>query len=121
MSIVTPAHVEQRLITLSKEYDEAHAQLEAAEMTYASAKSLWEINSARVRLSLQAKSLEAGRKMTTGERDDEALVRCQDELLALNNADAVVRASRANAVRIRTQIDITRSVGTSVRAAMDLS
>jgi len=119
--IITPADVEAKLISLSREYDEAHASLEQAELTYANAKSLWEINSARMRLSIAARALDSGRKITVQERDDEALLRCQDELSALNNAEAVVRASRANTQRLRTQIDIARSVGTSVRAAMDMS
>jgi hypothetical protein len=36
-------------------------------------------------------------------------------------AEAVVRAARSNASRIRTQVDIARSVGTSVRTSMELS
>ena len=120
MSVITPAQVEQKLVQLSREYDEAHKDLEEAEMGYASAKSLWEINSARARLGIAARALENGRKITVQERDDEALVRCQDELVALNNSEAIVRAARANAQRLRTQIDIARSVGTAVRAALEL-
>lgn len=121
MTVVTPAQVEKRLIDLGNEYDEAHKALENSEMKYASAKTLWEVNSARCRLGIRAKALESGRKMTVQEIDDEAVVRCQDELLALNTAEAIVRSARANSNRIRTQIDIARSVGTSVRAAMDLT
>jgi hypothetical protein len=121
MNVVTPAQVEQKLIQLSREYDEAHDMLDKAEVQFANAKSLWEINSARVRLSIQAKALDVGRKITVQERDDEALVRCQDELMAMNTSEAVVRSARANAIRLRTQIDIARSVGTSVRSAMELT
>lgn len=120
-AIVTPAQVEQRLLTLSREYDASHKELEEAELKYANAKSLWEINSARVRLSIRAKAIDAGRKLTVQEIDDEAMVRCQDELMALNTCEAIVKAARANATRVRTQIDIARSVGTSVRAALDLA
>ena len=120
MNVVTPAQVEQKLIQLAREYDEAHEQLVEAEMAYSSAKSLWEINSARARLGIVARALENGRKVTVQERDDEALVRCQDELIALNTAEAIVRSARANAQRLRTQIDIARSVGTAVRAALEL-
>ena len=120
-NIITPAQVENRLLQLSREYDDAHKELEQAEIGYANAKSLWEITSARTRLSIQAKALDSGKRITVQERDDEAVVRCQHELMAVNISEAKVRAARANANRLRTQIDIARSVGTSVRAAMDLA
>jgi hypothetical protein len=44
----------------------------------------------------------------------------RDELTALNAAEGIVKAARANSSRIRVQIDIARSVGASVRAAMDV-
>ena len=119
--VITPSDVENKLIALSKEYDEAHVQLEQAEISYANAKSLWEINSARARLTIVSRALDSGRKITVQERDDEALLRCQEELMALNTADAVVKAARANATRLRTQIDIARSVGTAVRAALEMT
>lgn len=119
--VITPSDVENKLIALSKEYDEAHSQLEQAEIGYANAKSLWEINSARARLTIVSRALDSGRKITVQERDDEALLRCQEELMALNTADAVVKAARANATRLRTQIDIARSVGTAVRAALEMT
>jgi hypothetical protein len=36
-------------------------------------------------------------------------------------SEAVVKATRANMQRIKTQIDIARSVGTSVRSSMEIS
>jgi hypothetical protein len=33
--------------------------------------------------------------------------------------EAMVKASRANAARLKTQVDIARSIGTSVRTSMD--
>jgi hypothetical protein len=38
----------------------------------------------------------------------------------LNSAEATVKAARANAQRIRTQVDIARSIGTSVRASLEM-
>lgn len=119
--LVTPADVEQRLRELGREYDAAHAQLDAAERGYADAKSAWDIQSAKTRLAVVARAADSGRKITVQERDDEAMIRCQDEYLAFNTADAIVRIARANTTRLRVQIDIARSVGTSVRAAMDLT
>ena len=43
------------------------------------------------------------------------------ERLVMATAEAIVRAARSNASRIRTQVDIARSVGTSVRTSMELS
>lgn len=119
-NVITPAQVEQKLVQLSREYDEAHAQLENAEMQYADAKSMYEIDIARARMAIGQRALEAGRKVTVQEKEDEALIQCAYVYTAHNTAEALVRAARANATRLRTQIDIARSVGTAVRAALDL-
>jgi len=50
-----------------------------------------------------------------------ALVSAEDLHLQMSIAEAMVRAARSNAARIRTQVDIARSVGTSVRTSMELS
>jgi len=39
----------------------------------------------------------------------------------VNTAEATVKSARANATRIRTQVDIARSVGTSVRTEYSVS
>lgn len=120
MSVFTPADVEAKLVALSREYDEAHRDLDAAEVEYANAEALWLVNSARCRLRIRALALESGRKVTVQEVEDESTVTCADELTRQNLSLAVVRVARANASRLRTQIDVARSVGTAVRAAMDL-
>lgn len=119
--LVTPADVEAKLISLSKELDEAHDKLDQAETGYAIAKGTWDIDSAKMRLSVQAKAGEAGKKVTIQAIEDEALVRCQDQYLAFLAADAMKQVARANSTRIRVQIDIARSVGTAVRAAMEMT
>jgi hypothetical protein len=119
-TIVTPADVEQRLRELGREYDEAHAKLEQIEHLYADAKGTWDVQSAKTRLAVRARAGDSGKKMTVQEIEDEALVRNQDEYLAFLSADALKNVARANTNRLRVQIDIARSVGTSVRAAMDL-
>jgi len=120
VNVITPAQVEQKLVQLSHEYDDAHDQLESAEMLYAEAKSTYEINIAKARMSIGQRALNAGRKVTVQEKEDEALIECHAEYTAHNASEAVVRAARANATRLRTQIDIARSVGTAVRAALEL-
>lgn len=119
-TIVTPADVEQRLRELGREYDEAHAKLEQIEHLYADAKGTWDVQSAKTRLAVRARAGDSGKKMTVQEIEDEALVRNQDEYLAFLSADALKNVARANTNRLRVQIDIARSVGTSVRAALEL-
>ena len=119
--VVTPAEVEAKLISQSRELQEAHDKLEAAEISYGQSKPEWDLQSAKTRLAVRARANESGRKMTVQEIDDEALIRCELEYIAFCSADAMVRVARANVSRIKVQIDIARSVGTAVRAAMDIS
>ena len=118
--VVTPAQVEQKLIQLSRELDEAHEQLEASEYRSVKAETDYEIGIAEQRMRIGQRALEAGRKVTVQEKEDEALVFCADLYTENNFAGASVRVARANARRLSIQIDITRSVGTAVRAALDL-
>ena len=112
--MVTPQGIENRLMALSKEVDESHQFLESAEHGYHKAKTNYEIAVAKARLSF------AGEKFRVQDVQDQALLICEAEYRALNNAEAVVKAARANATRIRTQVDIARSVGTSVRASLEI-
>lgn len=112
--MVTPAAIENKLLSLSKEVDEAHRYLDNAEMMYHNAKSEYEIAMARARLSFGAS------KMRVQDIQDRALTQCSDKYSALNTAEATVKAARANSQRIRTQVDIARSIGTSVRASLEI-
>jgi hypothetical protein len=58
--------------------------------------------------------------MTVAMREDQALF--DNEALHLNIAglEAQVKAIRANANRLKTQVDITRSISSSLKASMDL-
>jgi hypothetical protein len=118
--LVTPADVENKLISLSKELDEAHAKLETAETDYGKTKPEWDLEVAKTRFSVRARANESGRKMTVQEIEDEALILCELQYVAFCAADAMVRVARSNVNRIKVQIDIARSVGTAVRAAMDM-
>ena len=113
--ILTPANVERRLMTLSRELDEATDALIVSEEAYHSAKTAFEIALARTRISLGREA-----KMTVQHKEDLALVACQAEAEDLTAAETVVKSARANIARIRTQIDIARSLGTSVRTAFDV-
>jgi len=119
--IVTPAMVEQKLRGLSKEVDEAHKSLIEIESVYHNVKAEYEISMARARITLAMKSSPTGKNYTVGEREDMALIENADLHKDLAIAQAKVLASRANTNRLKTQVEIARSVGTSVRTSMDLT
>lgn len=119
--VMTPAEVEMKLISLSRELEDAHGKLETAETDYGKAKPEWDLEVAKTRFSVRARANEAGRKMTVQEIEDEALILCELQYVAFCAADAMVRVARANVSRIKVQIDIARSVGTAVRAAMEMA
>jgi hypothetical protein len=118
--IITPQMVENHLRKLSKEIDEAHTELQEAETHYLSCKAQYEIALARTRLDLARRSSPSGKNYTVGEREDMAIIENDSLHLQLASAEAIVKGARANAQRIRTQVDIARSVGTSVRTSMDI-
>ena len=120
MSIVTPMQVEARLKDLSKLIDQAHDDLVLAETDYHKNKADYEIAMARSRLDLAGKSKSTGGNYTVGEREDLALSINADLHRLIANTEAIVKANRANVARLRVQVDIARSIGTSVRTGMEL-
>ena len=112
---VTPEDVEKKLRQLSKTVDEAQENLSNCELEYYQAKTEFEIALAKSRLILLTQGVK-----TVGEREDRALVINEELAQRLAIAEAKVRAARGNSQRVREQVDIARSIGTSVRAAMDL-
>ena len=119
--IITPAMVEQKLRGLSKEVDEAHKVLVEVETIYHSVKADYEIAMAKSRIILATKSSPTGKNYTVGEREDLALVQNEELHKDLAIIQAKILASRANTNRLKMQVDIARSVGTSVRTSMDLT
>ena len=118
--VLTPQMVENRLKELSREIDDSHSQLVEAESHYLSIKAHYEIALAKSRLSRANRSAPNGKNYTVGEREDIAIVENEELHLRMASAEALVRGARANAQRIRTQVDIARSIGTSVRTSMDV-
>ena len=112
---ITPVRIENRLYELSKEIDAVHEQLSKAEMDYHKAKTAFELAIARARIETGT----TNQKMRVQDVADNALLQCADEFNNLQITDAMVKAARANAQRVRTQVDIARSIGTSVRASME--
>ena len=113
--MVTPQKIEERLVALSKDVDEAQTFLESAEKEYHEAKTEYELGMAKARMALSG----AG-KLRVQDVQDAALIQNAEAYIRVNNAEATVKAARGNATRIRTQVDIARSVGTSVRSSLEL-
>jgi outer membrane protein TolC len=113
--MITPQTVETRLHELGTEIDQAHEDLVKAEKFYHSAKAVFEIAIARARIKIGTSNM----KLRVGDVADKALLECESEWVDLQTAEAMVKAARANSNRVRTQVDIARSIGTSVRASME--
>ena len=118
--VVTPAQIEARLYALSKEIDESHAELVDAEAAYNRIKGDYEIAMARSRMTYASKTSATGKNYTVQERDDLALLDNEKLHTQIGFAEAAVKAARANATRIKTQVEIARSIGTSVRTSMEI-
>jgi hypothetical protein len=114
--MITPAQVEKRLFELSKEMDDAHEALVRAENKYADLKSTYEIAMAKSRM----RNSHPDMKMTVVMRDDQALIDNEVHHEQLIITEAIVKANRANVARIRTQVDIARSISSSIKATLEL-
>ena len=111
--VLTPAQVEKRLLDLYRALDTSQDDLATAEMDYHTQKAECEVALAGSRLRFRDSK-------RVQEIEDKATIACQEQLFQLAIAEAKAKAARANANKLRTQVDIVRSIGTSVRAALDL-
>jgi hypothetical protein len=118
--VATPADIERRLVSLSKLIDEAHSELIEVESHYNSMKAEYEIAMARSRMLYATKSSPTGKNYTVTERDDMALLENEQLHMKMAMIEATVKSSRGNMARLKTQVDIARSVGSSVRASMEV-
>ena len=114
---ITPSQVEGRLYELSMLLDEAHDQLVEDEQRFHTLTADYEIGLAKTRI----KYAQADMKMTVAQREDYALVENEAVYRALSVAEASVKASRSNMNRLKTQVDIARSIAVSVRASMEIA
>lgn len=116
----SPMAIEQRLINLSKELDDADKFCAEAEMQFHVGKAEMEVLAARKRMQVATEFADRGIKATVQEKEDAALLEMSDEYVAVARSEATVRAARANVYRVKTQIDITRSVSALQRANMEV-
>ena len=114
--MITPQQVEQRLYQLSKEVDEIQNELIVAEEIYTTIKAKYEIAMARSRMNKSHPDF----KLTVVQREDQALLDNADLHMEVAISEAKVKAARANAAKIKTQVDIARSISVSVRSSMEL-
>jgi ABC-type uncharacterized transport system YnjBCD substrate-binding protein len=119
--IITPAAVEQRLFKLSLEIDKAQVELDKAEEQYVMTKAKYEISVAKARIALASVVGSNNKLLSATEKEDKALIANEDMHLLIASAEILVKAARANVARIKTQVDITRSIGSSVRSSMEVS
>lgn len=117
--IVTPQQLERRLIQLGKELDEAQKFLDESDLAFHVAKAELEILAAKKRQEIAAKFADRGIKATVQEKEDAALLAMADEYVALARAEAVAKAAKGNVARVRTHVDISRSLSASVRSNME--
>jgi hypothetical protein len=116
-NVITPAEVERRMVDLSESLDAATTEWEQADFDHRVAKNNFELQMARTRLELHS----SGRKLTAQQREDEALLACEELYAILGYAETRQRACRARIDLLRSQADLLRSLGTSVRTAMDFT
>ena len=115
-TIVTPAQIEKRLYDLSKAVDGAHEFLAEAESEYQEIKAEFEIAMAKSRI----KNSHPDMKMTVALGEATALVENADRRRELAKTEAKVKAAKENSNRLRTQVDIARSISVSVRTSMEI-
>jgi hypothetical protein len=118
--IATPADVERQLVHLSKQIDEVHLELIEVESQYSSLKAQYEIALAITRMSYATKSSPTGKNYTVTEREDMALLENKELHLQMAATEALIKSTRGNMARLKTQVDIARSVGSSVRASFEV-
>lgn len=118
--VMTPAEVERQLIRLSKEIDEAHSELLEVESHYNSMKAQYEIAIAKSRMMYSTKSSPAGKNYTVQQIEALALIDNEELHLRMSIKETLVKGARSNMSRIKVKVDIARSVGSSVRASMEV-
>ena len=117
--IITPAQVEKRLFQLSLEIDSAQEELNKAEEQYVNTKAKYEIALAKSRIKQSGAKNSEGKSYTATEKEDLSLIENEDLHLLVASTEILVKAMRANVARLKTQVDIARSIGSSVRSSME--
>lgn len=115
---LTPVQVEQRLTGLLSRNWESYQELKAAEQIYEDRKATFEI--AYAGALLETHKYEDQKGWSVARREAAATIATEKERVALAAATSVVKAARAKAAAVRTQVDIVRSIRLSVSTSMGL-
>jgi hypothetical protein len=117
--LMTPYEVERRLLELSREIDDATEDLIEAETAFTISKRDLEMALARARVEIAKEYTHE--KLTVQEKADIASLKCEEQILLADADEIWVKGSKARVNALRTQVDIIRSIGTSVRSSMDIT
>jgi hypothetical protein len=115
---LTPVQVEQELMKLLKSNQSTYVDLRDAEKQFEQANATHQIAFARA--LLETYKYDDQKAWSVARREAAATVATEGERIALAAATALVKAARAKAAAVRTQADIIRSIGTSVRTSMTM-
>ena len=94
--------------------------MNSAEEQYTSVKAQFEIAMAKSRIALATEVGANNKLLTATEKEDKALIANENLHLIISSAEILVKASRANVTNLKTQVDIARSIGSSVRSALEI-
>lgn len=115
---VTPVMVEQYMLKLQKENAEAYRMLRDAEFEFAKAHAALTVGTAKARL-LARRTAGFDKTWLADDRVAYIVDQTEDLIQAEAFAEAQVKAARAHMQKIRTEVDLIRSIGTSVRVSME--
>lgn len=114
--ILTPAEVEQMMVSLSTELESLTEQMENDEQDLYAKEGAFEISRARV---LEALSRDGVRR-NAATVDAMVLLECKREWEEMREAKRVCEADRRQIARVKYQIDVARSLNASVRSSMEI-
>ena len=103
---------------LSQELDRATSELQDARLS--AEESQRECDNALARARLQFGKT-PGHKYTVQEKEDEARLLCEQQIRTAGIDKVALLMIKDEIARINQQIDITRSLGTSVRSSMEIA
>jgi hypothetical protein len=112
---LTPVRVEQQLRLLNRQLDESQVDCAKDEKAYTDAKYAYEIRAATLMEELRF----SPERRTVADKEAFVTLEARKELHALYDADSAIKITRSQIQKLRTQADIVRSLGASVKASME--
>ena len=119
--VAQPQDVERRFVFLSRAVTEAQQEIETAENNYFTSKGAYEVAMAHSRIYYGQQQRDDGKPYTETQKEDYALRDNEQLFTSFLVAEAAVRVVRAKVKAVEQQVELTRSMGTSVRSAIAIS